>query len=92
MPPAIPSANPVTRTGTRPKWSIARPAGSAERAPVPSTIAGPSPTRLRTPTTRTTVSVATAAESCSMAEFAASEAESRIVFRLTGGSGIQKLH
>jgi hypothetical protein len=73
-PPAIPSAKPVTSTGTRPKRSMARPAGSAKSAPVPRTIAGPSPTRLRTPTTRTTVSVATAAESCSIAEFAASEA------------------
>jgi hypothetical protein len=38
-----------------------------------------------TPTTRTTVSVATAAESWSIAEFAASEAASRIVFRRIGG-------
>jgi hypothetical protein len=67
---------------------MARPAGSADRAPVPRTIAGPSPTRLRTPTTRTTVRVATAAESCSIAEFAANEAESRIVLRRTAGSGI----
>ena len=41
----------------------------------------PQPTRLPTPTTRTTVRVATAAESCSIAEFAANEAESRIVLR-----------
>jgi hypothetical protein len=71
---------------------MARPAGSAERAPVPRTIAGPSPTRLRTPTTRTTVSVATAAESCSIAEFAAREAESRMVLRRTGGSDIEEIH
>ena len=92
MPPAIPRAKPVTRTGTRPKRSIARPAGSAESAPVPRTIAGPSPTRLRTPTTSTTVSVATAAESWSIAEFAARDAERRIVLRRTGGSAMEQLH
>ena len=43
QPPAIPMTNPVAITGTRPKRSIARPAGSAASAPEASTIAGPSP-------------------------------------------------
>jgi hypothetical protein len=38
------------------------------------------------------VRVATAAESWSIAEFAASEADRRIVLRRTGGSGIEQLH
>jgi hypothetical protein len=50
-------------------------------------MAGPRTTRPFTPTTRTTVRVATAADSWSIAEFAAREAASRKVFRRTGGAG-----
>ena len=48
----MPTPKPAASTGTRPKRSIARPAGSAASAPDASTIAGPSPSRPFTPTTR----------------------------------------
>src|SRR5829696_3035091 len=87
-PPRPPVANSAASTGTRPKRSIARPAGSAASAPEASTIAGPSPSSWSTPTTSTSVSDATAADSCSIAELAASDADSRKVLRRTGSSFI----
>ena len=75
--------------------SIARPAGSAASAPAASTIAGPSPSSPFTSRTSTSVSDATAAESCSIAEFAASAEARRIVLRRTGsasGSGTRRGH
>src|SRR5215210_6941303 len=87
-PPRPPAANPAARTGTRPKRSIARPAGSAASAPEASTMAGPSPSSWSTPSTSTRVSEATAAESCSMPEFAASDADSSSVLRRIGSSGV----
>src|SRR4051794_16096440 len=65
---------------------MARPAGSAASAPEASTIAGPSPSSPLTPSTLTSVSDATAADSWSVPEFAASDAESRIVLRRIGRS------
>ncbi len=85
--PAEPTTKPRASTGTRPMRSIARPAGSAASAPDASTIAGPSPSRPLTPTTETSVSEATAAESWSVPEFAASDADSRNVLRRIGKLG-----
>ncbi len=84
--PIVPAQNPPARTGTRPMRSIARPAGSAASAPAASTIAGPSPSSPFTSRTSTSVSDATAAESCSIAEFAASAEARRIVLRRTGSA------
>src|SRR5262245_29937770 len=84
-PPSPPRTKPVARTGTRPNRSIARPAGRAASAPEASTIAGPSPIRPLTPVTSTNVSEATAADSWSIPELAASEAERSAVLRLIGG-------
>ena len=78
--------SPTASTGTRPKRSIARPAGSAASAPEASTIAGPSPSSPFTPVTSTNVSEATAAESWSIPELAARAAERSAVFRLMGRS------
>ena len=78
---------PAASTGTRPKRSIARPAGSAASAPEASTIAGPSPSRPLTPSTATSVSDATAADSCSIPELAARAADSSAVLRRIGRSG-----
>ena len=83
-PPAAPRQKPVASTGTRPNRSIARPAGSAARAPDASTIAGPRPSSPLTPVTRTNVSEATAAESWSIPELAASDADRSAVLRLIG--------
>jgi len=60
---------------------MSSPAGSAASAPDPSTIAGPRPSSPSTCRTFTSVSDATAAASCSVAEFIASEAESSAVLR-----------
>ena len=79
---------PAARIGTRPKRSMSRPAGSDASAPEASTIAGPSPSRPSTCTTRTSVSDATAAVSCSVAEFIASELDSSAVLRRMGRSVI----
>jgi hypothetical protein len=85
--PAAPATNPPASTGMRPMRSIARPAGSAASAPDASTIAGPRPSSPRTSSTSTSVSDATAAESWSIAEFAASAAASRTVLRRMGSCG-----
>jgi hypothetical protein len=77
-------ANPAARTGTRPKRSIARPAGRAASAPAVSTIAGPSPSSPSMSSTVTSVSEATAADSCSIAELIASAAASRMLLRRIG--------
>jgi predicted lipid-binding transport protein (Tim44 family) len=61
--PSIPRAKPPTSTGTRPKRSIACPAGKAARAAVPKNIAGPKPTSPSKPVTATKMMVATATES-----------------------------
>ncbi len=82
--PIAPTAKPPASTGTRPTRSIARPAGSAVSAPDARTIAGPSPSSPRAPTTVTSVSDATAAESWSMPEFAASAPASSTVLRRIG--------
>ena len=84
--PPTPMPKPAASTGTRPKRSIARPAGSAASAPDASTIAGPSPSRPLTPTTATSVSEATAADSWSIPELAASAAASSAVLRRIGRS------
>ena len=82
--PIAPIAKPPASTGTRPSRSIARPAGSAVSAPEASTIAGPSPSSPRAPTTVTRVSEATAALSCSIPELAAIAAASSTVLRRIG--------
>ena len=84
--PAAPRANPDAITGTRPKRSIERPAGTAVSADAVRKIAGPSPSRLSKPVTRTKVSEATAATSWSTAELTAIVAASRAVFRRIGRS------
>ncbi len=84
--PTAPAQKPPASTGTRPIRSIARPAGSAASAPDARTIAGPSPSSPRTSRTSTSVSDATAAESCSIAELAASAAASSAVLRRTGSA------
>ena len=84
--------SPSASTGTRPKRSIARPAGSAASAPEPSTIAGPSPSSPFTPMTSTNVSDATAAESWSIAELAARAAARSAVFRRIGRSEPRRSH
>ena len=82
--PAIPQPKPPARIGTRPIRSMSSPAGSAASAPAASTIAGPSPSRPSMSSTRTSVSDATAADSCSIAEFIASELDSSAVLRPMG--------
>ena len=82
--PAAPVPKPSARIGTRPTRSMARPAGSAASAPEVSTIAGPRPSSPLMSSTLTSVSEATAAESCSMAELMASAAASRMLFRRIG--------
>ena len=67
--------------------SISRPAGRAASAPAASTIAGPRPSSPSTWTTCTSVSDATAAASCSVAEFIASELDSSAVLRPIGRVG-----
>jgi hypothetical protein len=61
--PTAPRAKPAAITGTRPKRSIERPAGTAVSAEAVRKIAGPSPSRLSKPVTSTKVSEATAATS-----------------------------
>lgn len=80
-PPMTPSPKPTARTGIRPKRSMARPAGRAANAPVARTSAGPRPSSPSISTTSAKVIVATAAESCSVAELAASAAERSAVLR-----------
>src|SRR4051794_27297878 len=83
-PPTAPVAKPAASTGTLPTRSIARPAKGAASAPQASTIAGPSPSRPSMSSTWTSVIDATAACSCSMPEFAASEADRSAVLRRIG--------
>ena len=73
----------MTSTGLRPYRSIARPATAPVSAAATRKIAGPSPRSPLTPVTRTNVSDETAATSCTTAEFTASVAASRTVFRRT---------
>ena len=87
-PPTAPMAKPPASTGTLPTRSIARPANGAAIAPDASTTAGPSPSSPSMPSTWTSVIDATAACSCSMPEFAASEADRRAVFRPMGRSAM----
>src|SRR5262245_52763251 len=61
--PTAPVANPPAITGTRPRRSMRRPAGSAASAPAVRKIAGPSPRIDSIPVTRTRVIVATATAS-----------------------------
>ena len=82
--PAAPVPKPTASTGTLPVRSIARPAGSAASAPDARTIAGPSPSSPSMSRTVTSVSDATAAESCSIAELIASAAASRMLLRRIG--------
>jgi hypothetical protein len=53
--PAAPTPKPAASTGTRPKRSIKRPAGTAASALAVSTIAGPRPSSPVTSSTRTRV-------------------------------------
>ena len=64
-----------------------RPAGSAATADATRKIAGPSPSRPRTPVTSTNVSDDTAATSCSTAEYTAIVAARISVLRPTLSSG-----
>ena len=82
--PAMPQPKPPARIGTRPMRSISSPAGSAASAPAASTIAGPRPSRPSMSSTLTSVSDATAADSCSVAEFIACELDSSAVLRPIG--------
>ena len=66
--------------------SIARPAGSAASAPDASTIAGPSPEQALDADHGDERRDATAAESWSVPEFAANDADSRKVLRRIGKS------
>ena len=66
--PATPHRQPAASTGTRPRRSIARPAGSAASAADARNTAGPSPRIDSMPVTRTSVIVATATTSCSIPE------------------------
>src|SRR5215208_2959628 len=61
--PSIPKPNPPASTGTRPRRSIALPAGKAERAAVPKKMAGPNPTSPSRPLTAAKVIGPTAAAS-----------------------------
>lgn len=70
-------------TGLRPKRSIIRPAGIDVSAEAVRKIAGPSPSRPRTPVTSTNVNDDTAATSCKTAEFTAIVAASNTVLRRT---------
>src|SRR5215217_5793000 len=81
--PTVANRYPLAITGRRPKRSIARPAGSAVNADATRKIAGPSPSRPRTPTTSTNVSDDTAATSCSTAEYTAIVAARSSVLRPT---------
>ena len=74
---------PTAITGTRPKWSIARPAGSAASPDDARKIAGPSPSSPEIPVICTNVIEFTAAASWKRHEFTASAAASKIVLRLT---------
>lgn len=84
--PLAPSKKPTTITGTRPKRSIAHPAGKAVNAEAVRKIAGPSPSSDSKPVTSTKVSDETAATSWSTAELTAMIAASRIVLRRIGRS------
>ena len=82
--PAAPVPKPGASTGTLPTRSIARPAGSAASAPGRQDDRGASPSRPSMSSTVTSVSEATAAESCSIAELIASAAASRMLLRRIG--------
>ena len=66
--PTVADRYPPAITGRRPMRSIARPAGSAASADASRKIAGPRPSRPRTPVTSTNVIDDTAATSCRTAE------------------------
>src|SRR3954464_1439243 len=85
--PQEPSAKPTVSTGTRPKRSISRPAGTAVSPEEVRKIAGPRPTRPLTPVTSTNVSEETAAVSWRTAEFTAIVAARITVLRLIGRPG-----
>jgi hypothetical protein len=84
--PAAPTTNPTVITGLRPTRSIIRPAGTDVRAEAMRKIAGPSPSRPRTPVTRTNVKEETAATSWRTAELTAIVAASNTVLRRTTAS------
>ena len=81
--PIAATTKPAASTGTRPKRSIARPAGSAARPDDARKIAGPRPSSPSIPVIATNVSELTAAASWKRHEFTASAAASRIVFLRT---------
>src|SRR3954467_647311 len=85
--PQEPSAKPTVSTGTRPKRSISRPAGTAVSPEEGRKIAGPRPSRPLTPVTSTNVSDETAAVSWRTAEFTAIVAARITVLRLIGRPG-----
>src|SRR2546423_14832785 len=85
--PTAPTAKPKLITGVRPKRSIKRPAGIEVSADAVRKIAGPRPSRPRTPVTRTKVSDDTAATSWSTAELTAIVAARRMVLRRMGRAG-----
>ena len=85
--PQEPSAKPTVSTGTRPKRSISRPAGTAVSPDEVRKIAGPRPSSPLTPVTSTKVSDETAAVSWRTAEFTAIVAARITVLRLIGRPG-----
>ncbi len=82
--PSMPTTKPPAITGTRPKRSIRRPAGSAAAAPAVRKMAGPRPRIDSIPVTRTSVIVATATASCSTPESRTRQRPSSAVLRRTG--------
>jgi hypothetical protein len=70
--------------------SIRRPAGNEVHAADTSEMAGPSPSNFVAPVTTTKVSADTAATICNVAEFIATVAARRAVFRRIGKSAISK--
>ncbi len=72
--------------GTRPKRSIAHPAGNDESAEAVRKIAGPSPSSFSKPVTSTNVIDETAATSWRTAELTAMTPARRAVFRRIGRS------
>ena len=85
--PQEPRAKPTVNTGTRPKRSISRPAGTAVSPDEMRKIAGPRPSSPLTPVTSTKVSDETAAVSWRTAEFTAIVAARITVLRLIGRPG-----
>ncbi len=79
--PAAAATKPAARTGRRPYLSIVRPATTAVSPEDVRKIAGPSPSRPRSPVTSTNVIDETADASCSTTEFTAVTVARTSVFR-----------